>query len=124
MQDLMFDLDECAVGQGAGVFGTDRNVEADFSVFDHDEAVSKADRFLHIVCDEHSCKSILFPQLFYQLLHVEAGEGILCTERFIQQQEGWFSDESTGKATLCCCPPDSLYGHAWRGRKKDSMGVL
>ncbi len=60
-------------------------IEADFAVFDQDYPIGNGHRFADVMGHQQHGETVLAPQVFDQLLHLDAGQGIQRTQGFIQQ---------------------------------------
>ena len=71
----------------------DVQVEADFAVLDQDHPIGNRHRFTDVVGHQQHGKTVLLPEPFDQLLHLDAGQGIQCAERFVEQQQTRLVDQ-------------------------------
>ena len=69
-----------------GAIEFDWLIHLDMPVFYENNPVSQIDGFADIVCHKNQSKPQFLPEPFNQTLHMQAGQYIESTERFIEQQ--------------------------------------
>ncbi len=75
----------------------DVQVEADFAVLDQDHPIGDRHRFTDVMGHQQHGKTVLLPQPFDQLLHLDAGQRIQCAEWFVEQQQTRLVNQRPGQ---------------------------
>ena len=82
----------------------DGKVEPNGAVFDQNHAVGNGHGFADVVGHQQHSEAMLAPQTFNQLLHLDAGQGIQRTQRFVQQQQTRLVNQRAGQGHTLFLP--------------------
>lgn len=104
--------DEVAMSRSGQVDGFHMN-QATGSGTENEDAISEEDRFVDIVGDEQDRMAIAFPVIGKPGLHRDPIHRIEGTKRFIEQQQGLTSEDSSQKGDAL---PHATRELGWPGR--------
>ncbi|MFM2277963.1 MAG: hypothetical protein RLZZ444_194 [Pseudomonadota bacterium] len=73
------------------------DVEDRTSLAKHDDPVRQSHRFLDVMGDHYRAKAMFDLQALHETLHVEPGQGVERTERFVQKENFRRPQQGPGK---------------------------